>query len=206
MEKQKEGFRFSEKPNLEEIRQIHDNFSRERDWGQYHTPRNLTLALVGEVGELAEIFQWKGEVAEGLPEFTSKDRKALEEELSDILIYLVRLADKCHVDLPSAVLKKIELNRLKYPVEKAIGSSRKYTEYLKSDTNELTNGTAPYNPLASLQKQVADLEAFNLNVESDHQYTSGRCQKSVKSDEEKIGSLDGVLQKLDGLDIKSSEN
>lgn len=64
----------------------------EREWDQFHTPRNLMLALTGEVGELAEIFQWKGEVAAGLPTFTEQERTHLGEELADVMIYLTRLA------------------------------------------------------------------------------------------------------------------
>lgn len=128
-----EEFTFSPSPTLEDIRRLHKEFSDERDWNQYHTPRNLLLALVGEVGELAELFQWRGEVQEGLPGWDAADRKHLEEELSDVLIYLVRLADKCNVNLPEAVLRKIELNKKKYPVGKAKGSSKKYTEYVNGD-------------------------------------------------------------------------
>ena len=198
----KEEFTFSKEPNLEKIRQIHDQFSRERDWGQYHTPRNLTLALVGEVGELAEIFQWKGEVAEGLPGWPDKERKALEEEMSDILIYLVRLADKCHVDLPSAVLKKIELNRKKYPIEKALGSSKKYTEFIQNDL-KMINGDSPYSPLASLEKQVAEMQAEDLREKHRlHQYTRGQKQ----SDNESKSGQEECAEKLQSLDIKSTDN
>ncbi|XP_006009850.1 glutamyl-tRNA(Gln) amidotransferase subunit B, mitochondrial [Latimeria chalumnae] len=128
MEKQ-EGFSFSSEPTLEDIRRLQAEFSDERDWNKYHQPRNLLLAMVGEVGEVAELFQWRGEVAEGLPDWTPKEREELSNELSDVLIYLVELADKCHVDLPRAVLRKMELNRLKYPVSKVHGSAKKYTEY-----------------------------------------------------------------------------
>lgn len=95
----------------------------------YHTPRNLLLALVGEVGELAELFQWKGEVDAGLPNWTDEDRTKLSHELSDVFIYLIRLSQQCHVDLPNEVLKKIQLNSLKYPKDKCFGSSKKYDEY-----------------------------------------------------------------------------
>ena len=71
---------------------------------------------VGEVGELSEIFQWKGEVARGLPNWTSDDKEHLEEELSDVLLYLVRLADVCGLDLGQAALTKIVKNAQKYPV------------------------------------------------------------------------------------------
>ncbi|MGH0178538.1 UNVERIFIED_CONTAM: hypothetical protein FKN15_077609 [Acipenser sinensis] len=111
------------------FRQLQAQFTDERDWNQYHQPRNLLLALVGEVGEVSELFQWKGEVAEGLPDWSEQERMALSHELSDVLIYLVELAEKCHVDLPRAVLEKMELNRIKYPASKVHGSAKKYTEY-----------------------------------------------------------------------------
>lgn len=85
--------------------------------------------MVGEVGEVAELFQWKEKCEEGLPDWTAKEKQELGEELSDVLIYLVRLADKCHVDLPKAVEKKMQLNETKYPAHVVYGSSRKYTEY-----------------------------------------------------------------------------
>ncbi|XP_067119227.1 dCTP pyrophosphatase 1-like [Centruroides vittatus] len=123
------SFSFSNTPTLEDLRQIQAEFSRARNWDQYHQPRNLLLALVGEMGELAELFQWKGEVKEGLPDWTEEQKIHLSEELSDVLIYLIRLADKCHVDLPAAALRKIALNGQKYPVRKAWGSDKKYNEY-----------------------------------------------------------------------------
>lgn len=71
---------------------------------------------MGEVGELSEIFQWKGEVAKGLPNWSSDDKEHLEEELSDVLLYLVHLADVCGLDLGQAALTKIVKNAQKYPV------------------------------------------------------------------------------------------
>lgn len=126
-----ETFHFSTEPTLEDIRNLQCAFAAERGWGKYHQPRNLLLALVGEVGELAELFQWREEVPEGLPGWTTSERDALSDELSDVLIYLVALADKCRVDLPSAVLRKMEKNCLKYPAKQVYGSSKKYTEYQK---------------------------------------------------------------------------
>ncbi|CAL8331324.1 unnamed protein product [Lota lota] len=124
-----EKFTFSKEPTFEEVRRLQAEFTDERDWNQFHQPRNLLLAMVGEVGEVAELFQWRGEVAEGLPDWTDSEREQLGQELSDVLIYLVELAEKCHVDLPQAVLRKMALNRLKYPANKVQGSAKKYTEY-----------------------------------------------------------------------------
>ncbi|KAG4938603.1 hypothetical protein AAZX31_16G076800 [Glycine max] len=101
--------------SLDQLKQILDEFAKERDWEQYHSPRNLLLALVGEVGELSEIFQWKGEVPKGLPDWKEEEKVHLGEELSDVLLYLVRLSDICGVDLGKAALRKVQLNAIKYP-------------------------------------------------------------------------------------------
>ncbi|GLJ26847.1 hypothetical protein SUGI_0524490 [Cryptomeria japonica] len=114
---------------LKDLREKMAEFARERNWDQFHTPRNLLLALMGEVGELSEIFQWKGEVPKGLPDWNASEREHLGEELSDVLLYLVRLADICDVDLGEAALRKMRKNELKYPVERCKGSSKKYTHY-----------------------------------------------------------------------------
>ncbi|CAN6871160.1 hypothetical protein Bca4012_076356 [Brassica carinata] len=95
-----------------------DDFAKARDWEKYHSPRNLLLAMVGEVGELSEIFQWRGEVERGLPDWKEEDKVHLGEELSDVLLYLVRLSDVCGVDLGKAALRKLELNAIKYPAPK----------------------------------------------------------------------------------------
>ncbi|XP_065110766.1 glutamyl-tRNA(Gln) amidotransferase subunit B, mitochondrial [Paramisgurnus dabryanus] len=128
-QQQSDRFTFSTEPTLEEIRRMQAEFTDERNWNQFHQPRNLLLALVGEVGEVSELFQWRGEVTEGLPDWTETEREHLAHELSDVLIYLVELAEKCKVDLPQAVLRKMALNRLKYPANKVHGSAKKYTEY-----------------------------------------------------------------------------
>ncbi|CAE6924359.1 Dctpp1 [Symbiodinium natans] len=101
---------FSEDISLEQLRRELADFARERDWDQFHSPRNLALALVGEVGELCECFQWKGEVAEGLPGWSEKHRTAVRQEIADVFLYLIRLSHKCHVDLPAAALDKLAVN------------------------------------------------------------------------------------------------
>ncbi|KAA0057969.1 dCTP pyrophosphatase 1-like [Cucumis melo var. makuwa] len=102
--------------SLQELRDRLAEFARVRGWEQYHSPRNLLLALVGEVGELSEIFQWKGEVERGLPNWSAAEREHLEEEVSDVLLYLVRLADVCGLDLGHAAVSKLVKNANKYPV------------------------------------------------------------------------------------------
>ena len=115
--------------SLEQLRSGMERFADEREWGQFHTPRNLLLALVGEVGEVSECFQWRGEVPVGCPGWSARDREHLGEELSDVLLYLVRLSDRCGVDLGAAALRKMRLNAAKYPVDQAKGRSDKYTAY-----------------------------------------------------------------------------
>ncbi|KAK9090891.1 hypothetical protein Sjap_024068 [Stephania japonica] len=102
--------------SLRELRDRLAEFAKLRGWEQYHSPRNLLLALVGEVGELSEIFQWKGEVGRGLPNWSHSDKEHLEEELSDVLLYLIQLADVCGLDLGQAALSKIVKNAKKYPI------------------------------------------------------------------------------------------
>lgn len=94
-------------------------FTRDRDWEQFHTPENLAKSISIEAGELLECFQWSGE---------NFNEQAVEEELADVLNYCVQMADVLHLDLDEIVNKKIEQNERKYPVEKAKGSSKKYTE------------------------------------------------------------------------------
>ncbi|XP_028371394.1 dCTP pyrophosphatase 1 [Phyllostomus discolor] len=129
-------FSFSPEPTLEDIRRLHAEFAAERDWDQFHKPRNLLLALVGEVGELAELFQWKPDEEPGPQTWPPKERAALQEELSDVLIYLVALAARCRVDLPQAVLSKMDTNRRRYPAHLSRGSSRKYTDLPHGATSE----------------------------------------------------------------------
>lgn len=123
-------FTFSSNLSLEDVRKIQNNFAKRRNWNQFHSPRNVLLAMVGEVGEVAELFQWRfdSECEPGLKNWTPEQRQALGEELSDVLVYLIRLAERCEIDLPEEVVKKMAKNELKYPVEKAYGSAKKYNE------------------------------------------------------------------------------
>lgn len=102
-------------------------FAEERDWEQFHSPKNLSMALIVEAAELVEHFQWLTE--EQSSSLEQKQLEKVQEELADIQIYLIRIADKLNVDLMGAVSKKIEANAKKYPSEKVRGSSKKYTEY-----------------------------------------------------------------------------
>ncbi len=108
---------------LVELRERLRRFAAERDWQQFHAPKNLAMALGVEVAELAEHFQWLTEDASRrLP---AAELAAVREELADVLLYLVRLADELGVDLAQAARDKIERNAIRYPVETSRGSSRK---------------------------------------------------------------------------------
>jgi dCTP diphosphatase len=111
---------------LEELREAVARFAEDREWEQFHSVRNLVLAMMGEVGEVAEILQWTpDEQVEEL--LATGGRQRLAEELSDVLVYLVRVADRAGVDLESAVAAKLAANAEKYPAARARGSSTKYT-------------------------------------------------------------------------------
>lgn len=110
--------------NLENIKQIIQKFSDERDWEQYHNPKNLVMALNGEVGELNEIFQWLSiQESQNLPKEVLEHTK---EEVADIAIYLLRICMKLDIDLENAIIEKMKKNELKYPVEKCKSSNKKY--------------------------------------------------------------------------------
>ena len=106
-----------------------ERFADERDWRHFHTPKNIASALSVEASELLEIFQWtRGQ--HGWDELDAEPavREHIEEELADILLYLIRFASLAKIDLQQAALRKMKKNALKYPVEKARGSDRKYNE------------------------------------------------------------------------------
>ncbi|KAI5315396.1 hypothetical protein L3X38_044572 [Prunus dulcis] len=129
------GFAEGESVTLDLLKKKMAEFAKERDWDQFHSPRNLLLALVGEVGELSEIFQWKGEVPKGLPDWKEEEKEHLGEELSDVLLYLVRLSDICGVDLGKAALRKVGLNAIKYPVKQSQMNITSNNTAINSDEN-----------------------------------------------------------------------
>jgi len=112
--------------NLNDLKQRIRDFAEARDWDQFHSPKNLSMALSAEVAEIVEHFQWlTEEQSKNLPKNKLDE---VETELADTLIYLIRLADKLDIDLLKAAQSKIELNEQKYPVDKAKGNAKKYTE------------------------------------------------------------------------------
>lgn len=115
--------------DLTALRAIVRQFVDERDWDQFHSPKNLASALTVEAAELLEHFQW---LQSGRVEELGADKlKEVRHEMADVLVYLVRLADKLDVDLFAAVEEKMVLNRAKYPAEQVRGDARKYYEYKK---------------------------------------------------------------------------
>lgn len=113
---------------LDDLRAKVDRFSEERDWGQFHTPKNLAIALSVEAAELLEHFQWqRGE--EPFKELGEDKRIAVAHEVADVLVYLLRFCSVTGIDPIKAAEEKLVLNAQKYPVEKVRGQSAKYTEY-----------------------------------------------------------------------------
>jgi len=104
-------------------------FAQARDWGQFHTPRNLALALVGEVGELSALLQWLSDEEVEVWLNDERGREKLAAEMADVFAYLLRLADVANVDLAAALRNKTLLNEARYPQDRARGSSAKYTQY-----------------------------------------------------------------------------
>jgi NTP pyrophosphatase (non-canonical NTP hydrolase) len=112
--------------SLDELRDALRRFAAERDWDQFHSPKNLAIALSVEAAELLENFQWRTDADSSA--LDAAKRGDVRDEMADVLLYLIRLADKLDVDLRAAAEHKMNVNARKYPIEKARGSSRKYTE------------------------------------------------------------------------------
>jgi len=112
--------------DIENIKKDIQNFSDERDWEKFHNPKNLVMALNGEVGELNEIFQWLDlDESLNLPDDVKEHAK---EEVADIAIYLLRICMKLDIDLEDAIVNKMKKNREKYPVETSKGGAKKYSK------------------------------------------------------------------------------
>ena len=111
------------------IKQVHDivaEFIKERDWEQFHTPKNCAMNVVAEATELMEHFTWVGSQMSCYPEST--DRQEIEDEAADVLTALMAFVKVCDIDLAAAFERKMEKNRAKYPIERARGVSTKYTK------------------------------------------------------------------------------
>lgn len=113
--------------SLNELKQKLQQFVDERDWTQFHSPKNLAMAMIVEAAELVEHFQWNTEAESR--ELTCEKREQVGHELADTFVYLLRIAQVLDIDLIEVSNKKIALNALKYPTEKARGKNNKYTDY-----------------------------------------------------------------------------
>jgi NTP pyrophosphatase (non-canonical NTP hydrolase) len=111
---------------LEGLREQLRDFAAARDWDQFHSPKNLAMALSVEAGELLEVFQWLTE--EQSRSLDATTQAAVSSEIADVLLYLIRLGDKLGIDPVAAAQRKMVENAQKYPVDKARGNSKKYTE------------------------------------------------------------------------------
>lgn len=112
---------------LDDVKQRTRTYAAERDWEQFHSPKNLAMALSVEVAELVEYFQWlREDQSASLPDNTLA---AVADEIADVQVYLVMLADKLNVDILQAVSQKMAKNEVKYPAEKVRGSAKKYRDH-----------------------------------------------------------------------------
>jgi NTP pyrophosphatase (non-canonical NTP hydrolase) len=111
---------------LDSLRERLREFAAAREWDQFHSPKNLAMALAAEAGELLEIFQWLTE--EQSRSLEPKAQAAATEEIADVLLYLVRLGDQLGIDPVAAAHRKLVENDRKYPADKARGNAKKYTE------------------------------------------------------------------------------
>ena len=114
--------------NFDEIDALIKQFSVDRDWDQFHTPKNLLVALAAEMGELSEVVLWKSD--QDLEKYLLSDegKEKISEEIADVAIYLIRLCQKLNVNLLELIQSKMDSNNAKYPVDKSKGNSKKYTE------------------------------------------------------------------------------
>ena len=114
--------------DIDKIQKRLSEFAKDRNWDQFHSPKNLSMALAAETAELLEIFQWLTEEQSREIINNEKEISLIKEEIADVVIYLVRLADKLGVDIEKAVLDKIALNERKYPVKLAKDNATKYNK------------------------------------------------------------------------------
>ncbi len=115
--------------NIEKIFPIISDFVKERDWEQFHSIKNLSMALSVETSELLEIFQWLREDESNRITEDPKLKMKVEEEIADIFIYLLRIAMRTNIDIEEAVINKMKKNAEKYPLEKSKGNAKKYTDF-----------------------------------------------------------------------------
>lgn len=113
---------------MEHLKKKLSEFAKERDWEKFHNPKNLVMALSGEVGELCDIFQWLTPEQSQVDSLTEAQIEDIEEELADVYLYLIRISDKLGIDLDKVALKKLEVNKKKYPIDLSKGNAIKYNK------------------------------------------------------------------------------
>ncbi len=118
----------SESLDIGKVKAYLRNFARERDWEKFHTPKNLVMALSGEVGELTELFQWLTPEESARVMEDPGMAEAIRQELADVMIYVIRLLDTLEIDVEQALWRKLKANAERYPVDEVKGKARKYTE------------------------------------------------------------------------------
>lgn len=118
---------------VQDIKDMFAHFVLEREWNQFHTPKNLSMALTVEAGELMELLQWV-DSAQSRTE-VEKRRKEVEYELADIFLYAIAFANACDIDISKAIKEKMILNAVKYPIKKSRGTFKKYTELAEADVS-----------------------------------------------------------------------
>jgi NTP pyrophosphatase (non-canonical NTP hydrolase) len=119
---------------LDDIRQRLAQFAAERDWEQFHTPKNLAMALIAEAAELVEHFQWL--TPEQSQRLSAEKQNAVALELADIFIYLIRLADRLEIDVLASAWRKIAINEHRYPAERVRGDARRAEEYPEPERSQ----------------------------------------------------------------------
>lgn len=116
------------KTNIQELKEKVKKFCEDRDWDQYHNPKDLAIGIITESSELLDIFRFKSEKEIEEMFHIKEKREKISEEMADVFYFLLRLAQKYNIDLSNELNKKLEQNHKKYPIEKAKGSNKKYNE------------------------------------------------------------------------------
>ena len=123
--------------NIEKIAEELQQFATQGDWGQFHTPKNLATSISIESAELLELFQWTRGQKDWSDLKDAELKKKVENEVADILLYLIRFSDLANIDMEKAALWKILINAKKYPIEKSKGSDKKYNEWYENCSSAL---------------------------------------------------------------------
>ena len=192
--------------SLGDVRNAISSFVQDREWGKFHTPKNVALALSGEIGEISEIFQWKGSLKMGLNDsFTSQDREHIGEEVSDVFIYTVRLSDLSGVNLSTVVHDFVTCTNCVFTSDnRCIPGSHwvkdlNFTELYKLEranrtkrhSTDVANTQSPRDVLFHLHTQLGKLSAI-LHIRSEED-----CSIGLKAwNDEELGSFSEALASI----------